>query len=204
MTEINIDKLILTFQRILSMPTPDDLWQLQADLLAIGGEAARQARAVAGEFYKYLRTLESKSASRQASRVGAALATGAVSSIGIQEMLTQQADPLRGLLSSMVTTVLEVGSAFKIAEAWEVEAALMYSDLAWYLYGELWDISLTSRPELETLKRQETLNLLLKPVLDQKVPDNTKAILIVRLFQALLTAHIMHLLPGVGSSINSE
>ena len=32
--------------------------------------------------------------------------------------------------------------------AWEVEAGLIYDDLAWFLYDELWDVSATARLEL--------------------------------------------------------
>jgi len=85
--------------------------------------------------------MQSKKASRSASRQGAALGTAAVASISLQETFAAQNDPLRGLLASGLTAMLEVASALRSAEAWEVEASLMYYDLAWYLYGELWDVS---------------------------------------------------------------
>jgi len=194
MTETLAASVRSTLQRILSAPTPEDVWQLQKDLLAIGGETALQAREVAGQFYSCLRNMQSKRASRSASRQGAALGTAAVASVGLQETFASQEDPLKGLLASSVTAMLEVGSALKGAQAWEVEASLIYHDLAWYLYGELWDVSLAARPELSPEQRRACTDLLLKPVLDPETADATKSALLIRLFQVVLTARLWPLL----------
>lgn len=194
MTESLTASMRSTLERILTAPVPEDVWQLQKDLLALGGEAARQSREVASELYSCLRSMQSKTASRSASRRGAALGTAAVASVSLQEMFAAQEDPLKGLLAGGLTAMLEVGSAFESAQAWEVEASLMYYDFAWYLYGELWDISLTARPELSVAQRQACTDLLLKPVMDREVADATKAALLVRLFQVVLTARMWPLL----------
>ena len=194
MTQSVVARLGSTLQRILTTPTPDDIWHIQKDLLAIGGETAQQARRVAGAFHGCLRSMQSKSASRSASRQGAALGTAAVASVSLQEMFAAQKDPLRGLLASGVTAMLEVGAALKSAQAWEVEASLMYYDQAWYLYGELWDISLATRPELSPDERRVCTDLLLKPLLDPDVDDATKSALLVRLFQVALAARMWPLL----------
>ena len=196
MTDTMVANLSLTLEHILTAPTPHDLWQIQKELLALGGEAAGQARQVARAFYSCLRNLHSKTASRSASRWGAALGTAAVSSVGLQEMLAEQEDPLRRLLASGVTAMLEVGAAVKNAQAWEVEAALMYDDMAWYLYGELWDLSRALRPELPSPERQTLIDLLLKPVLDPEVADTAKAALLIRLFQVALAARVWPILKG--------
>jgi len=196
MTEALVASLRSALQRILTTPTPEDVWQIQKDLLAIGGETALQAREVAGEFYSCLRNMQSKRASRSASRQGAALGTAAVASVGLQETFASQEDPLKSLLASSVTAMLEVGSALKGAQAWEVEASLIYHDLAWYLYGELWEISLVARPELSLEQRRVCTDLLLKPVLDPDMADATKSALLIRLFQVVLTARLWPLLNG--------
>jgi len=183
-----------SLQRIMASPTPDDVWNLQKDLLMLGGETAEQARRVAGTFHSCLRNLHSKKASRSASRQGAALGTAAVAGVSLQETFAAQEDPLRGLLASGLTAMLEVASAFRSAQAWEVEASLLYYDLAWYLYGELWDVSLAARPELSPDQRRACTDLLLKPVLDADVPDATKSALLVRLFQVVLAARVWPLL----------
>lgn len=194
MIESVTSSLSSTLRRILTTPTPDDLWHIQAELLTIGGEVARQAREVAGEFHSCLRDLESKIASRSASRWGAILETASVTSVGLQEMIAEQEDPLKRILASGVTALLEVGAAAKNVEAWEVEASLMYYDVAWYLYGELWDISTTARPDLSAQERRTYIDQLLKPAVDPDVSDATKSALLVRLFQAVLAARVWPLL----------
>jgi hypothetical protein len=179
-----------TLDRILAEPTPQDLWQLQKDLLALGGEPAERAREVAHAFHGCLRNLDSKTASRNASRWGAVLGTAAVGTVSVQEMLAKQEGPLERLMESGAPALLEVGSAVKSAQAWEVEARLMYDDMAWFLCTQLWDISLTSRPKLSPADRQSQIDQLLDPILDPKVPDNDKAALLVRLFQAVLAARL--------------
>lgn len=198
MTDSIVASLSSTLERILTAPTPEDVWRIQKDLLALGGESARQARQVAGAFHNCLRNLQSKSASRSASRRGAALGTAAVASVSLQEMFAAQKDPLRRLLASGVTAMLEVGAAIQSARAWEVEASLMYYDLAWYLYGELWDISLATQPELASEQRRALADLLLKPVLDPDVADAAKSALLVRLFQVALAARVWPLLNSAG------
>lgn len=194
MTEIIVSSLGATLKRILDKPTPGDLWRFQADLLALGGEVAQQAREVAGEFHSCLRNLESKIASRSASRWGAVLETASVSSVGLQEMIAEQTDPLKRILASGMTALLEVGAAAKNTQAWEVEASLVYYDIGWYLYGELWDVSQTARPELSWQERGAYIDRLLRPVMDPAVSHATKSALLVRLFQVVLTARVWPLL----------
>lgn len=188
--------------RILAEPTPEDLWALQKDLLAVTvepgvrGRAAERARDVARAFHGCLRNLESKTASRSASRWGAALGTAAVSSVGLQEVLTRQDDSLRHLVASGVAALLETGSAIKSAQAWEVEAGLMYDDLVWYLYGELWDISRSSRPRLSPADRRAQVDQLLDPILARETPGSDKAALLIHLFQAVLAARMWPVLGG--------
>jgi hypothetical protein len=189
-----VPELDSILSRILISPSPEDLWQLQTALLATGGESAWRAREVAGEFYSFLRDLESKIASRSASRWGAVLETASVTSVGLQEMLAEQKDPLKRLLASSVTAMLEIGAAVKNVQAWEVESSLVYYDVAWHLYGELWDVSLTARPELPSDERAAMIDRLLSPIADSEVDDATKSALLVRLFQIALTARVMPLL----------
>ena len=189
-----------TLRTILTTPTPDDLWRLQAGLLALGGEAARKARDVAGKFHSFLRDLESKIASRSASRMSAILTTASVSSVGLQEMFADQENPLRRLLASGVTALLEVAGAIKSVEAWEVEASLVHYDVAWYLYGELWEVSLTSRPELSEGERRALLDQLLKPVLDPDIEATAKSVVLVRFFQIALAARMWPLLESGGTA----
>jgi hypothetical protein len=177
-------------------PAPADLWQLQKALLAIGGEPAWKARAVARAFHACLRGLESKSASRSASRWGAALGTAAVAGVSVSEMADKREDALHRLLESGVPAMLEIGSAVKSAQAWEVEAGLIYDELAWFLYDELWDVSATARPELSPTDRRDQIDLLLDPLLDSAVSDGNRAGLVVNVFRAVLAARLVPLFDG--------
>lgn len=188
------------FGRILADPTPADLWALQKVLLVIGGEPAARARAVARAFHACLRGLESKSASRSASRWGAVLGTGAVGSVSATEMVDRREGALHRLLQSGVPALLEVGAALKSAEAWEVEAGLIYDELAWFLYDELWDVSATARPELSPTDRGVEIDLLLDPLLDAAVPDSERAGLVVHVFTAVLAARLLPLLDEPASA----
>ena len=194
MTETAQSTVKTAFVRLMAEPTPADLWQLQKALLALGGEPAARARAVARAFHACLRGLESKSASRAASRWGAVLGTAAVASVSVSEMRDQQEDALRRLLQSGVPAMLEIGSAVKSAQAWEVEAGLVYDDLAWFLYDELWDLSATTRPELSVSERRDQIGLLLDPLLDRALPDGARAGLVVDVFRTVLAARLAPLL----------
>jgi hypothetical protein len=184
------------FDRILAEPSPADLWELQKALLVIGEPAAR-ARTVVRAFHLCLRGLESKSASRAASRWGAALGTAAVASVSAGEMAHQREDALQRLLQSGVPAMLEVGSALKSAQAWEVEARLIYDELAWFLYDELWDVSTTTRPALSPSERRAQIDLLLDPLLDSAVSDGDRAGLVVNVFLAVLAARLVPLFDGL-------
>jgi hypothetical protein len=194
MSQVEANPVGATLKRILVSPTADDLWQLQADLLALGTDAADSLLGVAREFHGCLRNLESKVGSRNASRWGAILATASVTSVGLQEMLAEQQAKLKRLLASGVTAFLEIASATKSVEAWELEASLMYFDVAWYLYGELWNVSLSARPELSADERRVVIQELVKPLLDTDTPDSTKSTLVVGLFQVVLAARVSPLL----------
>jgi hypothetical protein len=175
---------------------PADLWQLQKALLVIGSEPALRAREVARAFHACLRNLESKSASRAASRWGAVLGTAAVASVSVGELDDEQEDALRRLVQSGVPAMLEIGAALKTAQAWEVEAGLVYDDLAWFLYDQLWDVSATARPDLTPSDRRDQIDLLLDPLLDDGTPDRDRAILVVSVFRAVLAARLVPLFDG--------
>ena len=90
--------------------------------------------------------------------------------------------------------MLEVGSAMKSAQAWEVEAGLIYDDLAWFLYDEFWDVSTIARPGLSPSERRDQIDLLVDPLLDSTVADADRAAIAVDLFRAILAARLIPLL----------
>lgn len=189
-----VSGLRTTLECVLTAPTAADLWKLQAYLLAAGGDEARLARSTAGVFHSYLQDLESKISSRQASRLAAALAAAAVSSVSLQELLIEREQPLQRILGSITSAMLEIGSATQSVRAWEIETSLVHYQAAWHLYGELWDISLTARPELSWQERRAFAEQLILPVLSYDTPGTIKTILLIKLFQAVLLARLLPLL----------
>ena len=197
MTDLTAARAAL--ERILAQPTPGGLWELQKALLIVGGDDAEGARRVAQQFHACLRALESKSASRSASRWGAVLGTAAVGSVSLPDLAGRQAAGLQALLSSALPAVLEVGSALQSAQAWEVEARLIYDEFAWFLYQELWDASESARPDLSAVERRERIDQLLDPVLDPAVADGDRAWLVVDVFRSVLAARLLPLLDDVAA-----
>ena len=194
MTTTDLDLARAAFERILAAPTPTDLWDLQKSLLVIGGAPAAKARAVARQFHGCLRSLESKSSSRRASRLGAALGSAAVASVSLPDLQRRQDIALEELFESAIPAVLEVGSAISSAQAWEVEAQLIYDDYAWFLYEELWDVSTVAVPELTAADRGARIDQVLDPLLDPAVPDADRATLLVEVFRSVLAARMLPLL----------
>ena len=183
-----------SLERLLANPTSDDLWQFQKSLLVVDGPEAARARGVARAFQSCLRTLESKSASRTASRLGAVLGTAAVASVSLPEMRNRQESGLGELLERALPAVLEVGAAIQSAQAWEIEAGLIYDDFAWFLYEELWDISLSVRADLTAVERRQRIDQVLDPLLDADLPDEDRAALVVDVFRSVLAARVLPLL----------
>jgi hypothetical protein len=181
-------------QVVLTNPTPDGLWQLQKSLLAVGSPGAARARTVAQAFHACVRTLESKSSSRRASRWGAVLGTAAVAGVSLPEIRLRQERGLGALVESALPAVLEIGAAVRSAEAWEIEASLMYDEFAWFLYEELWDVSLGARPELSAPERTERIDQVLDPLLDVDLADSDRAALVVDVFRSVLAARVLPLL----------
>ena len=73
------------------------------------------------------------------------LGTAAVASVSAGEVADPREDALQKLVASGLPAILEVGAAVKSAQAWEVEAGLLYDEYAWFLSDELWDIASTTR-----------------------------------------------------------
>jgi hypothetical protein len=195
-TETGVVPVRHSFERILEEPTPDGLWALHKALLMLAGPDAARARAVVHAFHSCLRSLESKSASREASRWGAVLGTAAVGSVSLPELRDRQERGLQELIEAALPAFLEVGAALQTAQAWEIEARLIYDEFAWFLDEELWDVAATARPDLDAGERRERIDEVLAPLLDPSLPDSDRAGLLVDVFRSLLAARVLPLLDG--------
>jgi hypothetical protein len=183
-----------SLERILANPTPDELWACHKLLLVVGGPEAARARAVAQAFHRCLRALESKAASRTASRSGAVLGTAAVAGLSLPELRALQERGLGELFERALPAMLEVGAALSSAAAWEIEAGLVYDEFAWVLSEELWDISLGVNAGLAADERRELIDQVLDPLLEPSVSDRDRAAIAVDLFRSVLAARVLPLL----------
>jgi hypothetical protein len=168
---------------------------MQKNLLTIGGADAARVRALARAFHSCLRMLQSKSASRTASRWSAVLGTAAVGSVNLSELRDGQNRGLQELLErGLLPAALEIGAAVQSAAAWEIEARLIYDEFAWFLYEELWDLSASTRPDLAADERLRRIDELLDPLLDSSVSDADRATLLVDVFRSVFVARAWPLL----------
>ena len=182
------------FERLLEHPTPGGLWAFHKRLLLLRNVDTTRARAVVRTFHACLRALDSKSASRTASRWGAVLGTAAVGSVSLPELRDRHELGLQELVDRALPAFLEVGAALQSAQAWEIEAGLIYDEFAWFLDEELWDVAATARPELTPDERRARIDEVLDPLLDPRLPDTERAGLLVDVFRSVLAARVMPLL----------
>lgn len=195
----DLDGLRTAFERLLVDPTPDELWAFHKRLLRIPGDTSK-ARRVVREFHGCLRSLDSKSASRTASRWGAVLGTAAVGSVSLPELRDRQELGVQELIDRALPAFLEVGAALQTAQAWEIEAQLIYDEFAWFLDEELWDVSATARLDLDADERRGRIDEVLNPLLDPSLPDTDRAALLVDVFRSVLAARVLPLLEGAPSA----
>ena len=148
-------------------PTPDELWNSRR---RCSSWTVRRppSREVAHAFHSCLRTLEQVLHARRVG--GAVLGTAAVASVSLPECATAEERGLGELLERALPAVLEVGAALQSAEAWEIEPGLIYDEFAWFLYEELWDISLGVRTDLTAVERRQHIDQILDPLLDPDLP----------------------------------
>jgi hypothetical protein len=192
----DLGRLRTSFDRLLENPTPDGLWSFHKALLMVRDGDTTRARAVVRAFHSCLRSLESKSASRSASRWGAVLGTAAVGTVSLPELRDRQERELEELVELALPAILEIGAALQTAQAWEIEARLIYDEFAWFLDEELWDVSETAHPELAAEERRDRIDEVLGPLMDPGLPDADRAALLVDVFRSVLAARILPLLDG--------
>jgi hypothetical protein len=184
--------------RILSEPSPDDLWRLHPYLLALDTPDAGPVREIAQMFYCYLSCVRSKLTSKQYSTLAAMLAAGSVGTIAFQEVMqaitADRGHAIRDLLTAGLAETFEIFSTFQHVKAWETEFASVHEEAAWHLYAVLWQLSTETQPDLSIEQRQALLDQLFAAVRDPNVNSSIRMALIIRLFQILLAIRMAPLL----------
>jgi hypothetical protein len=177
---------------VLTIPTPTALWQLRADLLQMGLAADSAVWQTLDQFHLFLTELTAKSEAHQYSHFASLLDIGAVGGVAVQNLAdARNASELwRKLLLGGLSESLMVLAARQYVKAWEGEMTAVYHNTAWNLYQSLWQLSEMTQPNMNNADRRQLVEKLLAPLHDEAVMGTIKAVLIGRLFQILLLAHL--------------
>jgi len=182
-----------TLTQILVQPTPEALWNLRIDLLALADQlpADRQGEAtwtleIARELYGYLAELRSKMTAREYSQFASRLDMGSVGTLAVQDLITEREHLLESIFLGGLSEGLMVLATLQYVKAWETETALVHNQAVWWLFEGLWRLSREFRPDMPAAERQRLIDALLAPARSEETDPAVKVALLVRLFQALL------------------
>ena len=135
---------------VLTNPRPENLWQLQGDLLSEGFAADGPAMAILDAFYNFLNALMASASAREYSHLASILDMGAVGGVAIQNLLESQDSEgwwqrlvVGGLSESMM-----IMAARQYVKAWENEMTADINSAAWFLYRHYWQLSVKMQPEM--------------------------------------------------------
>jgi len=197
--------------QILTYPTPDALWTLRADLLALADRlpVRRQGLAdwtlqIVRQFYHYLAELRSKMTAREYSQLASRMDMGSVGMLAVQDLLTEREKLLESLFLGGLSEGLMVLATLQYVKAWEAETALVHDQALWWLYEGLWRLSSEFRPEMAADERRKLIDTLLIPIRSEGTEPTVKIALSVRLFQALLVGSLGWVAPLLAKSKASD
>jgi len=187
-------KLSAIVQQVLTTPTPAALWELYGQLLAAGADASLIH--TVETFHHYLCDLQSKATARQYSELASLLDIGAVGGVALGNLIGGEAHDLfqRFLLGAASESLMVLASRQYI-KGWGAELHSVHCQAAWFLAGELWDLSAEMQPDLPAGERWSNVQKLLAPARDPDTPNEAKAVLLGRLFQIFLLSQLTPHLP---------
>jgi hypothetical protein len=185
-------------QRILSDPSPDDLWALHPYLLAMDVPEAAAAREVTQLFFRYLSGVRSKLTAKQHSSLSAILSAGSVGVVVTQDLWASfregRAEAITELVSGGIAGILEVASTLQHVRAWDIEFQSVHEEALWRLYEALWHISIETQPDLPVEKRRALVDNLLSALRQPTLDGSVRMALVIRLLQILLAVRLAPLL----------
>lgn len=189
-----MDLLSIT-KKMLTQPTPDDLWALYGHLLNIGTPAGAPVLEVVEAAHHYLCDLQSKANARQYSELASMLDIGAVGGVALENLIGGGREHLlnRFLLGTVSESLMVLASR-QYVKGWSAELRSVHCQAAWFLAGQLFSLSQGLQPDLADDQRWQHINQLLAPARSDETPNEVRAVLLGRLFQLLLLAHLLPLL----------
>ena len=173
---------------VLKDPSPEALWELRGDLLALGLNPDSRPFALLTGYRCFLDRISTGTASRDYSERASMMDISALGGVVASE-LSECSDPAeraRRLLAGVFTEGLAVLATRQHVRAWRGELASVYRETAWFLYEELWRWAARRKPDLDPGERRRLLDRLMAPIADDAVDAPAKTALLIALFQLLL------------------
>lgn len=172
----------------ITRPDPAVLWDLRAALLEAGVSQDSTVWDLLDEFHAFLDHLAGSATAREYSNLASMLDIGGVGGV-ILENLIEAEEPAKlaqRLLSAVLSEGLMILATRQHVRAWEEELNSVYRSAAWSLYPRIWSFSLDGKPDLSNSERRSLVDQLFEPLTDPNRSGTVRAVVIVRLFQALL------------------
>ncbi len=183
----------MALSQALALPTPDALWNLRADVLALVDRLPPGRRSEADwtletvrQFHSYLAELSSKMTAREYSQLASRMDMGSVGMLAVQDLITEREHLLESLFLGGLSEGLMVLATLQYVKAWEAETALVHKQAMWWLFEGLWRLSREFRPNMAADERQKLIEGLLAPARSEETEPTVRAALLMRLFQVLL------------------
>jgi len=114
---------------------------------------------------------------------------GAVGAVALQNLAEAGEAMLKQVLLGGISEILMVIASRQYVKAWSREMRPVHLRAAWFLRGELWQLSVRGRPDLSAEQRAALVDGLLTPILEGESEDMCIALL-GRLFQVLLIIYL--------------
>ncbi|MCB8922033.1 MAG: hypothetical protein H6662_10645 [Ardenticatenaceae bacterium] len=181
-----------TLTAVFSTPSCDTLCTLRADWLQAGYAPGAPLLGVLDQYFVFLNELSASMSAREYSHLATMFDIGAVGGVALQNLLETDdlANLWKRLLAGGISEGLMVLASRQYVKAAETEIVSVYRNAGWYVYRALWQLSAQLQPDADPAQRRQVLDRLLAPVHDDAVPGPAKAVLLGRLFQLLLLAHL--------------
>lgn len=186
--------LAIRLDQVLKEPTPENLWKLHPELLVLDHPTADAASHIAGQFFRYLSSIQSKLESRQFPVLATTLAIGGTS-VGIAEnIFSDHKTNIFELMVDGLKIALDALSTYQFVRQWEPDFAALHNIAVWDLYHAYWRLSEDFQPNLDTAKRRQLLDNLFNVVRDPESDGSLRLAMLVRLFQWGLAIRVLPLL----------
>ncbi len=183
--------------KLLVMPTPEALWEFKEALYIAGISENSPLMIITDRFYGFLNELVARSTAREYSHFASIMDMAAVGGVALENLVggKEKPDFWKRFGMAAFSESMMVMAARQYVKAWEVEMKAGYNAASWFLSQEYWKLSYELQPQMKDEQRRDLISELVAPIQADNVDGVTKAGVIVRLFQMLLSARYLLTLP---------